>query len=314
MLAPRQKLKKTERYRSRLSRLVRVHEGKTKSDDGTLIHFRSIGQHAPIVCCNGIGVSTFFWKSLETFFYTRHQVVTWDYRGHGLSGDPSDLSHSTVNDLVQDLKAVLDVCRIRKTILVGHSFGVQAALECYGQYPSRVRALVLCMGTYGRPMDTFYNFPLSRPIFDLICRFALEFPKLGHVLSRILLNNPLSFRLGGLLKIMNVDLAPKEEIQKYTDHITRINTVFFSYLCQNMQEHSAEATLPKIKVPTLIIAGEHDTFTPLWLSKRMQRLIPKSELFIIKKGSHAALVEQPELINLRIEKFIHDRLNGKETL
>jgi pimeloyl-ACP methyl ester carboxylesterase len=36
----------------------------------------------------------------------------------------------------------------------------------------------------------------------------------------------------------------------------------------------------------------------------MNKLIPRSELFVIKKAKHVGLVEQPALINLKIEKFL----------
>lgn len=263
-----------------------------------------------MVCCNGLGVSTFFWKYLEKFFQPRHQIVTWDYRGHGRSDDPKDPHQCKVSDMVEDLKSVLDACGIEKALLVGHSFGAQIILEFYRHYPERVMGIVICMGTYGRPMDTFYNSSLSRYVFDHLCRLALQFPTAGRMIGKLVLDNPLSFYIGGLLKVMNPNMAPKEEIKKYTHHITRLNTVFFSYLCQNMQKHSAESTLAKITVPTLIIAGDQDTFTPVWLSRKMHRLIKGSDLFVIRKGSHAALIEQPELINLRIEKLIYERLSG----
>lgn len=302
-------IKKTERYRGRLSRQARVTEGHVPSKDGTSIYYHSVGRGSPIVCCNGLGVSTFFWKKLERAFSPHAQVVTWDYRGHGRSADPKDLHNCTTDDLVADLKAVLDALDIQKAILFGHSYGVQVILEFYRQYPKRVRALVLGMGTYGRPLDTFYNFPLSRSIIDVICRFTVLFPALGNWVGRLLLDNPASFYIGGLLKVMNTALMPKEAAEQYIRHITRLDAVFFAYLCQNAQEHSAESVLPHISVPTLIFAGEDDTFTPLWLSKKMHRLIPDSELCVVRKGSHAALVEQPDLINLRLEKFIQDRVN-----
>jgi len=70
------------------------------------------------------------------------------------------------------------------------------------------------------------------------------------------------------------------------------------------QAHDASDMLPTIRVPTLVIAGERDVFTPRHLSVQMAGRIPNAEMLEIPRGSHAALVEQPELINLRIEKFI----------
>ena len=101
-------------------------------------------------------------------------------------------------------------------------------------------------------------------------------------------------------------------IDRYIKHLLQVNPVFFTELLKSAQESTAEDILPEIKVPTLIIAGEQDQFTPLWISKKMHRLIPDSELMIIKNGTHAALIEQPELVNLRIEKFIKERLPEKK--
>lgn len=74
-----------------------------------------------------------------------------------------------------------------------------------------------------------------------------------------------------------------------------------------MALHSAEDVLEKVKVPTLVIAGERDIFTPLWLSEEMADRIPGAQLLIIPQGSHAALVEQPQLLCLAVEKFLRER-------
>ncbi len=101
-------------------------------------------------------------------------------------------------------------------------------------------------------------------------------------------------------------MASKKEAEIYIDHILGIDPEFFTHLLKSIQSHSSEAILKKIKVPTLIVGAENDQFTPVWISKKMHRTIPKSELFIMKKSTHAALLEQPELINLRIDKFLRE--------
>ena len=37
-------------------------------------------------------------------------------------------------------------------------------------------------------------------------------------------------------------------------------------------------------------------------------MIPDAELTVLAEGSHAAIVEHPETINLRIERFLRERL------
>jgi len=74
------------------------------------------------------------------------------------------------------------------------------------------------------------------------------------------------------------------------------------------QEHDAGNLLGEIRAPTLVVAGERDLFTPRHLSVEMSTRIPDADLLEIPRGSHAALIEQPELINLRLEKFLDTRV------
>ena len=78
-----------------------------------------------------------------------------------------------------------------------------------------------------------------------------------------------------------------------------------------MANHSCEELLPEIRVPVLIVAGSKDTFTPVWASEKMLREIPDAEMLYIKEGSHAGIVEHPELINLRFEKFLRDHFEDE---
>ncbi len=311
MPEPAKKVKTTERARGKLITLSTLKEGTTRSFDGTKIAYRSFGRGDPtIVCCNGLGVSTFFWVYLEKVLRTQYQVVTWDYRGHGKSELKKNKKDYTLYSLTKDCKAVLDTLEINKGILVGHSLGVQVALEIYRRWPEKVAGLVLCFGTYEHPMDNFYNTRLSRYLFKICYEIGIAFPRESNLFSRLLLKNPLSFFLGGVLKVMHTGMISKDDTERYIDHLLSVDPTFFSMLLKSAQEHTAEDMLASIKVPTLIISGELDQFTPLWISKKMQRMIPESELFIMQKATHAGLVEQPDLVNLKIEKFIQERVRA----
>jgi pimeloyl-ACP methyl ester carboxylesterase len=309
------KVKISERARGRLARLASVREGTVKSFDGTEIAWRSFGTalsgETPIICCNGLGVGTFFWVYLERMFRTSRQVITWDYRGHGRSGLKKNRKNYDLPALVKDCKAVADHLKVKKAIFIGHSLGVQVLLEFYRKWPERVAGMIFCFGTYGHPMDNFYNTRLSRYLFEACYHIGLLFPKQSNWISHLLLDNPLSFWMGGILKIMNTGMVHKEDTDRYIKHVLSVDPTFFTMLLKSAQDHSAEDILKKIKVPALIIAGELDQFTPVWISKKMNHLIPKSELLIINKATHAGLVEQPDLINLRIEKFIQERIKKK---
>jgi hypothetical protein len=48
-------------------------------------------------------------------------------------------------------------------------------------------------------------------------------------------------------------------------------------------------------------------FTPVWVSRLMQERLPDAELLVVRGGTHTAYLEQPDLVNLRIEKFLRER-------
>ena len=66
--------------------------------------------------------------------------------------------------------------------------------------------------------------------------------------------------------------------------------------------------LPTVRVPTLVIAGERDFFCPPRVAREMARHIPGAELFVVPGGSHAAIIEQPELFDARLARFLEQRV------
>lgn len=275
------------------------------SADGTRIWYAAEGRLdlTPIVFCNGLGCSTFFWKHLHAFLKRNRMVVLFDWRGHGKSTLPKKPENISIDCLCADLDAVITKLKLKKAILIGHSMGVQTLYRYYEKHPSQVAALIPCFGTYERPLETFYDMTGSKYFFLLVYLFNHLFPRLATTVSGLIAKNPFWFQMGSALKMLNPGLADKKVLRQYIDHITQLDPVLFANLMEGMQEYSARHVLPKVKVPTLIVAGEQDTFTPLWTAKKMNKLIPRSELFVIKKATHVGLVEQPALINLRIEKF-----------
>jgi 3-oxoadipate enol-lactonase len=73
-------------------------------------------------------------------------------------------------------------------------------------------------------------------------------------------------------------------------------------------QHDARGFLPDVGVPTLVVAAEHDTFTPMALAEEMAAAIPNAELEVVEEASHAAPVEQPDRIAERVEDFLSSRL------
>lgn len=310
-LYPVQKSIKTGLRRPKLAELAKQKEGFAKSFDGTNIWYQVNGKGLPLVFCNGLGCSTFYWTHVESHFRQKAQTILFDWRAHGHSRIPADPENMTVDALISDLKAVLDKLNIEKAVLFGHSMGTQVLYRFYELYPKRVQALVPCFGTYGNMIDTFYDMPFSKYAFEVLYIFNHLFPKTAHFLGQLMVSNPLWYQIGGLLKMLQPGLADRKILREYLDHISQFDPILLAKLAKSLQMFNAEPSLKKIRVPTMIFAGDNDKFTPVWLSKKMHRLIPKSEICVVKGGTHVALVEQPDLICLRLDNFMRERLNRK---
>lgn len=93
-------------------------------------------------------------------------------------------------------------------------------------------------------------------------------------------------------------------IQKYgsSDYKTltpSMRATFNRVLRQDMTE-----ALPKIKAPTLLIWGEDDTATPLWMGQEMEKQIPDAGLVIFKDCGHFAYLDKYPDFRAVVRSFI----------
>ena len=286
----------------------RRREGFARAADGTRLYYLAEGAGPALLCSNGIGVSTFFWGPVARDLRSDFTVVRWDYRGHGLSDDPREPRSATVSQCATDGFAVLDALGIRKAALLGHSMGSQVGFEMVAQQPQRVAALVPTLGTYRHAVETFFNTAHSLKALAVMRRAVPLAPRLLQRATATVMRSPLADPGARLLRLVHPELCPKDALVPYFEHNARLDLLLYLSLAESMQAHDATALLPRITAPTLVVAGDRDLFTPIALAKEMAALIPGAELFVIPGGSHAALVEQPLLLALRIRKFLAERV------
>jgi pimeloyl-ACP methyl ester carboxylesterase len=284
--------------------------GTAIAGDGTPLAFASGGPEGAraILCCNGLGVSTFFWDYVGAHFSKDHHVVIWDYRGHGASGRPRDPSTITMGTIADDVARVMDANRVDRAIVLGHSLGCQVLFEFYRLFADRVLGLVPMLGAFGKPADTFLSPRVGPKFYEAAYAVGSRIPDVINTFAQVTLRSRLAWPFARVTGLVHPDLAKKSDMEPYLDHLARLDFRVFFEMARAAQDHDASDLLGDIEAPVLVVAGERDLFTPHHLSLAMSQRIPNAELLEIPRGSHAALIEQPELINLRMEKFIRDRI------
>ncbi|MEM6925374.1 MAG: alpha/beta hydrolase [Myxococcota bacterium] len=287
-----------------------VRSGFATTRDGIALYWRHAGggPKPTFVCCNGLGVSTFFFKYIVERFAGEHGVLVWDYRGHGRSAlppEPMDEADLSIETCAEDLHEVLEAAGVaRPIVLLGHSMGCQVLLEYAYRYPGEVAGLVPLFGTAGRPVDTFLNTSLARPALGLLRRAArIGGPKANRWL-RPLYESPLIAPLAAVVGFVDLEHIADKDLREYLEHLGHLDPRIFLRMAALAGDHDAGPYLAGMEAPALVVAGGRDSFTPLHLSERMAKALPHSDLMVLSEATHAAIVEHPHSINARIAKFV----------
>lgn len=284
-----------------------MKEGWFEGTDGTKLYYSVEGEGVPVLLVDGIGCAGYVWNYLVPYLKDRCMFINCHYKGHGRSDMPLTLKNVSIEDLAKDLGKLCDELKIAKVLPIGHSMGVQVILEFAHLFPEKTLGLVPVCGSYGKPLDTFHDNKLLKTVFPTVHNLVSAKPHLVQPLWTAITNSELAYQIATKFEV-NGKLIKREDFKPYFDHISKVDVNLFVEMLSKAQQHNSRDYLGDIEAPTLIVGGEFDTFTPMWLSKEMQQLMPNAELIMIPGGSHTAPIEMPDLVNLRIEKFVRDKI------
>jgi pimeloyl-ACP methyl ester carboxylesterase len=114
----------------------------------------------------------------------------------------------------------------------------------------------------------------------------------------------LSFKIAGLIgEIDGLALSP-DDFRQYVEHLSDIDLDLYLAMLQRAGDHSAEDMLASVNVPSLVIAAERDTFTPVDVVRELANSIPGAEYVELAGASHAAPLERADAINGYIDAFL----------
>ncbi len=288
------------------------------AEDGARIRYtvRGADDGPWVVLCSGFLCPDNFWRDLGPALMERHRVIVLNYRGVGASTDPREpgfrahnvrASDYTIERFAGDVTAVLEAEDATDVAVIGHSMGVQVALQTWREVPDRVSALVLVTGPYASPLHTFYGSKLGTYLFP----FAyLGIPVLPRVAQRgitHMLRLPVAMPVARAIKALGPE-TPLEGMRGYFQHFGEVDPMVTLKIARGMHRFDAGPWLDQVDVPTLVLVGSEDRFSPPALGEAMIRALPHGELVEIAGGSHAALIEHPLEIHDAVAGFLHRRL------
>jgi pimeloyl-ACP methyl ester carboxylesterase len=236
------------------------------------------------------------WKPSQLPLAKSTQLILHDPRGCGRTSATQQVY--TINQMANDIVALLDHLKVQSAHLVGHSMGGRIALEMALNFPGRVRSLIMAASGSGQA---------ARPGPDCI-------PGLPHWLVIRLVEK-------GFEKALREEFCDTSAFftedyrKKYPDKVEAFFQLAWAthaklpeYIHLIIARHNWEAThrLADIKCPTLVLIGDNDSARSNHLAQAeaLKNRIPRAELQLLKDQSHGFFWQAEEETNATILDWV----------
>jgi len=231
---------------------------------------------------HGFPFSPAMWELQRAAFEAKgYRVVAPDLRLEGEIGPDGLPAPATMERMAEAALAALDEAGAAQSVVCGLSMGGYAALALYALAPERVNGLVL---TDTRAEADSEEGRAGRRAVAEKAMAQGGFPDPDALLSKL------------------VSPATKADKPDVVDAIRRMileasPAAIASAALGMAVRPDRTALLPTIRVPALVIVGEHDSITPPDAARAMASAIPGSELVVLTDAGHVSNMEQPERFN-----------------
>jgi 3-oxoadipate enol-lactonase len=226
---------------------------------------------APLVLSNSLGSTTAMWEPQVTALAERLRVVRYDHRGHG--GSPVPPAPYELADLGADAVRLLDRLGLERVHWCGLSLGGMVGMWMAINAPERIERLVLTNTSSYFPDKTAWNDRLKLVREKGVPAFAA--PNMERWFTK-------GFR----------ERAP-DRVAWLQEMFAKTPLEGYIACGEAVRDMDQRDLLPKIKAPTLVVAGKHDPATPPEANEYIKNHIPGAQ-FATLDAAHISNVEQPE--------------------
>ena len=238
----------------------------------------------PILFLHGLGGAARQFAPQLTHLAPRYHALAWDMPGYGHS---APLPLVTMDALAAALAAFIAALHLDRPVLVGHSFGGMLAQRLLADAPHAARALVLCQtsAAFGGRDPAWAETFLATHLAPLDAGHSLADLAPARIAA---MTAPDADPVGAALAI---DCLAHTPAATYRDTLLA------------MRGFDLRAGLPRIAVPTLVLAGTHDTNAPPAAMQRMAHAVPGARYAELPTG-HLAHLERPQAFNAALDAFL----------
>lgn len=223
-----------------------------------------------VLLLHGWGCSTKHFAPIARELAKSMRVTALDFPAHGQSGRPPQ--PWGVPEFAAMTAELIETLALAPVDIVAHSFGARIAIYLAANRPELVKRLVLT-GAAG----------IKKPQTDEEKKKSQAF----QAKKRLLQNMAAIPFLKKPMAMLEDSLRKKYGSPDYNALDADMRKTFVKVVSQDLSEY-----LPLIKAPTLLVFGEKDTETPLWMGRQMEKAIPDAGLVVFENDDHFAYLRQ----------------------
>ena len=248
--------------------------------DGTRLYWRLEGptERPPLVLLNAIGTDMALWDPLVTLLLPHFQILRFDARGHGASdAPPGDYSFEM---LAHDVIAVMHAAHLSRAVIAGVSLGGMIAMDTALRFPEHVTALVLICTSAS----------IDRSLWTERVR-SVSADGVAAIVD------------AAMTRFLSPQFSAAHPDRATSVRRTLLSTQGYAGAAAAIRDGELQGRLDSIKVPTLIVSGNHDVSMPFSPhSEALLGAIEGSTSMRIDAG-HLAPLEAPHALAQAIHEF-----------
>jgi proline iminopeptidase len=267
------------------------------------MYYRTFGTGKPLLIINGgPGMNSDGCIKLAKALSKNNEAIIYDQRGTGKSTlQKLDTSTITMKLMVEDLESLRAHLKIKKWVILGHSFGGMLASYYASLYPENIRSLILS-SSGGIDLELL-SYVSGRVNARLTSR---ETDSLNYWNKKIGAGDTSHYaRLHRGLAMAPAYVYNRKNIPAIAERLTQGNSVVNGLVWQDLQKikFDCKSKLAHFNKPVLIIQGKQDIIEKQTALKEHQ-ILKSSKLVLLDNCVHYGWLDRPDEYFPEVEKFI----------
>ncbi|HKR04848.1 MAG TPA: alpha/beta fold hydrolase [Bacteroidia bacterium] len=263
------------------------------------LHFRKIGEGAPLIILHGLFGSSDNWQTLaKKFSESGLSVYLVDLRNHGRSPHAEIFSY---HDMAEDVFEMMNDEKINSTFIIGHSMGGKTAMDVAMHHPEKISKLVVVDMSPKTRLPDGQEYSLQN---KNVASALLEI-NLNELKSRKEVEAQLAQKISdaGTLQFLLKNLYWKEN----NSLAWRFNLQAIS---RNIEKMSDEINFVQpFEKPALFIRGENSNYISNDDEPLIKKYFPRAEIKTAPQSGHWVHADNPQWLLENCLKFLIPNLS-----